>query len=441
MDCRILRQIMLKADGHLVCDDSSGYFINLGEVSAAKSWSIGQVLGGAIYNHVRRSFAGGQVPWPGICETCDLFSRSIAPHDTLNHRIRIMIEPTLACGLACPTCKRRLEAGRRAGNWTLDPALLESLLASCARERIEVEEINYLGWGEPLLHPDFHKLTQIARTLAPHAVQEVTTTGNIVFHSGLENTELDRMVVSCDGVRQESYAAFRRNGFLPDVWQFMRTARARMSTRTFIEWKYILFEHNDSDEDLLHAQHLADEFGIDSLLFIITNSKWHSKRFGIHNINEFPLKSPITSVMPAAALQKLAFQGQIVENESLLGHQAVASLFVDSCSVTESQIMIIEGWALASDLSFVDYLELRRGVAEPIRLKPALRRMDVPATFPGAAGPDCGFSLRVPVDAAPTCETLDFLAVCAKGTQEFRAVICFHQMDLPSPRMEVGSLV
>jgi hypothetical protein len=34
MDCRILRQITLTADGHLGCDDSVGYKIDLGHVSS-----------------------------------------------------------------------------------------------------------------------------------------------------------------------------------------------------------------------------------------------------------------------------------------------------------------------------------------------------------------------------------------------------------------------
>jgi MoaA/NifB/PqqE/SkfB family radical SAM enzyme len=90
-----------------------------------------------------------------------------------------MVEPTLSCRLACPTCKRVQEANRRAGSWDLDPDLFAALLRSCARHNIVVEEIHYLGWGEPLLHTAFDRLTQIARELAPAAVQEVTTTGNI----------------------------------------------------------------------------------------------------------------------------------------------------------------------------------------------------------------------------------------------------------------------
>ncbi len=62
MDCRILRQLMLKADGHLVCDDSNGYFINLGVVSTTRGWSVAQVLTGAAYSHIRTSFEEGRIP-------------------------------------------------------------------------------------------------------------------------------------------------------------------------------------------------------------------------------------------------------------------------------------------------------------------------------------------------------------------------------------------
>lgn len=427
MDCRILRQVMLKADGHLVCDDSNGYFITLGEVSTTPGWSIAHVLTGGVYAHVRRAFAEDRVPWPGICETCDLYSRNGIANDTLGARMRIMVEPTLACRLACPTCKRVQEAGRRSGDWDLSPKLFAALLTSCARQGIEVEEIQYLGWGEPLLHPAFGELTQIARDLAPRAAQEVTTTGNVAFHDGLRAARLDRLVISCDGTRQDSYATFRRKGTLKTVFRFMAEAREKFLYPPVIEWKYILFDHNDSDAEIEEAQQLADRYGLDSILFILTNSKHSSPRFNVDNFAEFPLRSPIASLSPAAAMLKVKWTGTAIAEESDLGDGALASLYLDKCTITESRMLTLEGWALAADLAYVDHLALMLGNRMASRVRTAHRRIDVADARAGAAGPYCGFLIRVPIAEEQMRQPLRFVVTTKAGEQRFTARMRYHQ--------------
>jgi hypothetical protein len=427
MDCRVLRQLMLKADGNLVCDDSNGYFINLGQVSLAPGWSISQILTGGVYAHVRRAFQAGQTPWPSICETCDLFSKAGIPRDTLDSRIRLMIEPTLHCKLACPTCKRVQEGNRRSGSWDLDPDLFSALLHSCAKQRIAVEEIQYLGWGEPLLHTGFDRLTHVAREHAPAASQEVTTTGNVEFHDGLRFAQLDRVVISCDGVRPESYATFRRQGQLSAVFQFMRQARRGFEQAPFMEWKYIVFDHNDTDEDIINAQTLAESFGLDSILFILTNSKNRSRRFDVANMHEFPIRSKIASVMPAAAMMKTSWTGVVMPETSSLGEGRFASLYLDRCTITESNMAVFEGWSLASDLSYVDSVDLIRGNRVRSRVRTQHRRMDVLAARQGAQGPDCGFLIRFPIEQIELEESFLFAVKTRTGEQTFRAHVRFKQ--------------
>ncbi|CAN2533020.1 hypothetical+protein [Methylocapsa aurea] len=426
MDCRILRQLMLKADGHLVCDDSNGYFINLGVVSTTRGWSVAQVLTGAAYSHIRTSFEEGRIPWRDICDSCDLFSKDGIARDTLDRRIRIMIEPTLSCRLGCPTCKRGLEAGRRSGDWDLDPTLFQSLLQSCATQHIEVEEIQYLGWGEPLLHPAFDRLTQIARDYAPNACQEVTTTGNIDFHDGLPAAQIDRIVVSCDGVRQDAYEQFRRNGRLSDVFDFMRDAKQRFHSRPFVEWKYIVFSHNDSDAELVEAQALADQFAVDSLLFILTNSKNRSRRFDVDNIDDFPLRSNIASVVPAAARMKTSRSGALIPEGSALGDRPLATLFLDRCSITESDMAVLEGWTLDADKSYVESIDVIVGNQVRTRARTIHRRSDVVASRPDVEGPDCGFVLRFPLKRTVEEETFLFVVRTRAGDETFRAHIAFR---------------
>jgi hypothetical protein len=123
MDCRILRHVTLKANGHLGCDDSVGYGIDLGQVSLSPGWRIRDVLNGPIYQHVRSSFEAGKVPWPGVCEGCDLFSSSSRPLDTLGSRLEILVEPTLACNISCACCMRKQIISKGRSTTSLDPAI------------------------------------------------------------------------------------------------------------------------------------------------------------------------------------------------------------------------------------------------------------------------------------------------------------------------------
>lgn len=111
-----------------------------------------------------------------------------------------------------------------------------------------------------------------------------------------------------DGSRQEAYGQYRRGGDLETVARFMRDCRKHESPETFLEWKYILFEFNDSDEDVLRAEEIGDDVGVDSLLFIITNSKWKSRRFTVDGSQELPLRSHFASVSPAAAMNATAIE-------------------------------------------------------------------------------------------------------------------------------------
>lgn len=397
MDCRILRSLTLKSDGHLCCDDSNGYDLHLGEVSSKSNWDIQRVLNGPLWSHIRRSFREGRVPWPGTCESCHLLSSGAQPLDTSDSSIELRIEPTLSCALRCPCCNRQREASRRMGSWFLDPALFKSLLESCARAGLEVPMIIYLGLGEPLDHPEFATLSDLATRIVPGALQELGTNGNHSFRETVGSARLDRIIVAGDGLWQKSYVKYRIRGSIEAALQFMRDAKQYAANAPFVEWKYILFEFNDTDQEIVEAQRMAEEIGVDSIMFIITDSKWHSKRFRPDNLNCLPLLSPIATISPAASLQKVQIVGQPAPGTSTMGQGKYASCFVDACHVLSSGVLRIEGWALGIDGSYLDKLDLYLNGFLACSGRPVHRRKDVPEVITYAAGPDCGFVFQYPL--------------------------------------------
>ncbi|HEY3841034.1 MAG TPA: radical SAM protein [Bryobacteraceae bacterium] len=455
MDCRILRSLTLKSDGHLACDDSSGYRIHLGEVSTRPAWNIKSVFDAPVWKHVRQSFAEGHVPWPGACEHCDLLSPGAAPVDTLATSVEVRIEPTLACELRCPGCERMKEVVRREGEWHLNPALFERLLTSLLSSGIDVPRIVYLGLGEPLEHPDFGGLVRMASKLVPSAQQELTTNGNQPYRESIGDARLNRIIVSCDGLYQASYAKYRINGKVEKALQFMRDVRRYADPHTFLEWKYILFEFNDSDEELMAAQRKAEELGVDSMMFIVTNTRFYSKRFLSERLYHLPRIIPIVSVSPAAAMQKVLRPGRTENHRSKASRGPSCLFFIDLCNLLTCGVIRMEGWALCGDGRYIDRIEVFIDGLLASSGRPIHRRADVPKVIKQAQGPDCGYILQFPFAAGKMATQEGEIAVdmqvrltidkwvvtydCSAYFAEFDPAVFTSRYVLPSDLVTISS--
>lgn len=397
MDCRILRELTVKSDGHICCDDSNGYDINLGFISEKRGWSLRKVIEGPIYNHVRTSFKNGVAPWGETCKGCDLYHSGGNPVDTLNKKISLRIEPTLACDLACAFCKRRREVSVRTGDWHLSLEKFKALINNCTSLNIEIDLISYLGWGEPLNHPNFKELVSIARTLAPKTIQEVTTVANSNFEESVGNSEIDYIIISCDGITQEKYQKYRINGKLSMVFDFIKDSRLCKNINTKIIWKYILFEHNDDTADINFVQNFADENEINEVHFILTNTKNRSKKFTIENIADFPLTSNRARIVPAAALQRIVkSHTETMSNLELRSGKLTG--YIDVLHITNSDMIICQGWAMSSSGQPIHSLKASvdgKSYLNAVSIGEA--RPDVREHVSGAQGLNFGFTVQIPL--------------------------------------------
>src|SRR5262249_33857897 len=101
-----------------------------------------------------------------------------------------------------------------------------------------------------------------------------------LVHSGI-----DEVTFSIDGARPESYAAYRRRGDFGKAFANLTSAaaakRAAGRDLPFLNWRYILFTHNDSDEEMDLARRMADDIGVDRLCWEITDhpEDMFSRRF------------------------------------------------------------------------------------------------------------------------------------------------------------------
>ncbi len=293
MHCQVMDTLYIRSNGDVPCAHDAGEPIILGRVDA--SFSATAMLDGPGYRHVRTALAAGRLPWPDVCGSCACFRPEEPFRDALStrHVHKLQFEASLACNLACPACTNGAQVKVRPQPFILPLDLAGRALRTLRDEGFRIDEIEYAGQGEPLANPRFPELVDLARDLFPDTRQRLITNGNYDYWKRTGGRALDEIFVSCDGLFQASYEKYRIGGKVETALAFMRDApRTRDGRRQLMIWKYILFEFNDSDEELAAAQEMALRLGVDTMLFIFTDSAFRSLRWTPRNAALFPRLFP-----------------------------------------------------------------------------------------------------------------------------------------------------
>lgn len=179
--------------------------------------------------------------------------------------ISVSIEPTTACNLGCPQC----------------PSGLKSFTRPTGRMRLEgfkkvIDEVapyspflTLYFQGEPYLNPAFTDMVRYAREKKMY----VFTSSNAHFLDEKRAEEtvrsgLSRMIISIDGITQETYEKYRVEGKLSSVIEgtqrLLAAKRKYKSKFPFVIWQFIVFKHNY--HELPQIKKMAKEMGVDKLV-------------------------------------------------------------------------------------------------------------------------------------------------------------------------------
>jgi len=264
------RQITVLSDGTAVCACVDAEKSNpLGDFTTQ---SFEEIWNGAAYQSLRRSIATDIDSVP-ICRGCP--NRIEGPPPPADYEVGVVppkvlfIESHAGCNLACPGCNREGIEGSR-NTLALDFDVYRKLIDSVAPGLTYMEF--HLG-GENYMHKQANEMVRYCKDRNPGCFVLTSTNGHF-FHTeerlhAVLDSGIDCVMFSIDGVTQEAYERYRVNGRLERVLEGMRRMvelkRERKQELPLIVWRYILFEWNDSDEEMDEARRLAREIGVDFL--------------------------------------------------------------------------------------------------------------------------------------------------------------------------------
>lgn len=158
----------------------------------------------------------------------------------------ISVEPTTNCNLNCLECPSGQETFQRpTGNISTD--LFSNIIKQTCKYLMH---LNLYYQGEPFLHPNIFELVQIAKTKNIYVT--ISTNGHFLDITNINNildNKIDKLIISIDGLSQESYNKYRQNGNLETVLDGINLLvvekEKRKTLKPYIEIQFIPFKHNE----------------------------------------------------------------------------------------------------------------------------------------------------------------------------------------------------
>ena len=387
MNCEILSTLYIKSNGDVLCNDDFGERVCLGKVDFPdQNWSVTKLFNNEKYHRIRDAFLNGILPWDNVCQRCAFLKTNESFTDFLSQKIirKLQLEPSLACNLRCPCCANAEQVRTRPKPRMMSPELVESVLCSLRSNGFSLDWIEYCGQGEPLMHPQFKRFINIGREYFPNTRQRIITNGNFDYATVTGRLFTDEIIVSCDGLRQESYEKYRIKGDIKMALQFMSDVPNEIDNeKQNLVWKYILFEFNDNEPELLEAQHLAQELEVDTLLFVVTHSQYRSRKYDLESIGSLPVIYPNVTTNAHPSFYQGALTGKVAVNLSSMSPLLYrnAQTHLDEVIIYPGKILSLRGWVISKKQ--ISHLKIYFDGFYIGTTVPSEERPDVEEAFPG----------------------------------------------------------
>jgi len=271
--------LVMLCDGRLVCGCADPYGKRV--LGDARASSIREVWAGEAVTTLRAALNGGGSSFCGDCPLKVPLKKDeqppVRPLDAGPLPHRMFIECTAACNISCYQACCAPETGiartRQAG--MLDVELFRRVTDEVGPT---LGRIDFFNYGEAFLHKQAVEMCEYVKSKYPHVYLYTSTNGLALTEEKarqLSRSGIDEVTFSIDGATQASYERYRRRGKLDVALSNLR-AMADEKRRAgldvpFLNWRYILFTWNDSDEEMQLARKMAAEIGVDRLCWELTD--------------------------------------------------------------------------------------------------------------------------------------------------------------------------
>jgi radical SAM protein with 4Fe4S-binding SPASM domain len=168
----------------------------------------------------------------------------------------ISTELTNNCNLHCPHCSSGSGLMERARGF-MDVELFKKIMKELGPY---LYTMNLYFQGEPMMHPSFFPILE--HCTAPNIV--VSTNGHFLKGENAEKvvkSRLNKLIISLDGLDQETYSAYRKNGSLNSVIEGLSNvtaAKKRNGSKLKIEIQFLVNRVNEHQIPLV--KELAGSF-------------------------------------------------------------------------------------------------------------------------------------------------------------------------------------
>jgi len=281
--------LVMLCDGRLVCGCADPYGKRV--LGDARTAGIGDVWTGSTVAQLRADLNAGGSKFCGDCPLKLPLKKDEAPPvrplDAGPLPSRLYIECTAACNISCAEACCAPETGitrtRQAG--MLDFELFRRVIDEAGPS---LGRIDFFNYGEAFLHKRAVEMCEYIKAKFPHIYLYTSTNGLALTEAQarrLVHSGIDEVTFSIDGATPESYAKYRQRGRFDVALANLRAMAEEKRTAgrdlPFLNWRYILFKWNDSDEEMAVARRLAAEIGVDRLCWELTDhpESAYSRRF------------------------------------------------------------------------------------------------------------------------------------------------------------------
>jgi MoaA/NifB/PqqE/SkfB family radical SAM enzyme len=258
------------------CQDYDG----TGHIGDLKQNSFEEIFFGPVAQKFRDDLAKGKIPIP-TCARCGDLQRlkksETPPKPRLPYR-GVLLENTVICNVDCIGCAREGAANIR----TKKTMPLEELSQMAdLTARLGMQRIFYLNLGEPFLSPGITRELPILREKNPNAYIRVSTNGVLLNSDAKREAALNLSDIqfSVHGTSDEMCGKYMMKGSFEKAFDAMKQMAAYRDARSLkmpvLEWKYLLFNWNDSPENIQKAISMAKDIGVDIISFWPTRNPFY----------------------------------------------------------------------------------------------------------------------------------------------------------------------